>query len=48
MPTGKYGENREYTPDECPHDGQYEYEDSEGYQMYFCPDCGSRAEGDSG
>ena len=48
MERGKYGEPRKYKPEDCPHEAMKEYEDSEGYQMYFCSDCGTRVEGDCG
>lgn len=46
--TGKYGEPRKYRIEDCPHDDMETHEDSQGYEHYFCPDCGTRAEGDSG
>lgn len=45
---GKYGEPRKFNPEDCPHKPLKEREDSDGYQSFFCPDCGSRFEGDCG
>jgi len=46
--TGKYGEPRKYRPEDCPHENSEEKEDFDGYQYYFCHDCGKRTEGDCG
>ena len=45
---GKYGEPRKYRVEDCPHEPMKDDEDSDGYQSYFCPDCGLRQEGDCG
>jgi hypothetical protein len=46
--TGKYGEPRKYAPENCPHGNVQTRDDSDGYEYYFCHDCGKRIEGDSG